>query len=511
MLGIERSEGKKDGGYPVVLTTDRTLASDYNESEFVGFGATFPRVLPDFLYSSFFAPPVPHKDGIVEFGHCGSRKVEASLLNDGFSPDEVAIGHPDHLDKLIGPSTRALGITTHDPLGLGPASTTFSAFVRGEPYSSHYFKKLIDNPDLSRYGVNVIVGGPGTWQLDDKRIMKKFNVDTIVVGEGERVAPKIFRKALNGGDLPKKVNGGVVSVEDIPKIQGPTINGLVEISRGCGRGCDFCNPTLLNLRHRPVQDIVDEVKLNVQTGREKTILHAEDVLRYGTKKLVPDPEKLMDLLKRVKKHTHKVDFSHIALASVASKPELIEEISELFDIGSEKKPWFSAQTGLETGSPDLASEHIKGKAKPFDAEEWPSVVREAFGVLDENDWVPCTTLIMGLPGETGDDVMKTMELLDDISDKDFFVVPLMFVPLGISEDEDFFTRNDMESEHWQLLARCIKKDFEVVPKLIDDISKMGGMSSFKRFGYHIMSWYMMKRLKPHIKEMEQGYDPARVR
>jgi len=496
-------------GYPIILTTDRTLASEYNGSEFIGFGATFPKILPDFLYKSLFAPSVPHEKGAAKFGHCGSRKIEAALLNDGFSEDDIVVGHPDHLDKLIGPKTEALGITTHDPLGLGPASTTFSNFVEGEPYSSHYFKKLVENPALQKYDVDIIVGGPGTWQLDDKRIMEKYNVDTVVMGEGESVALELFEKAMRGENLPKKARGDVVSAEDIPKIKGPTINGLVEISRGCGRGCSFCNPTLLNLRHRPIEDIVDEVKMNIQEDNAKALLHAEDVLRYGSQDLTPEPEKLLKLLKQVKSQTDNISFSHAALASVTSDPQLIEDISELLNIGSKERPWFSAQVGLETGSKDLAKKHLKGKAKPFDPEEWPSVVRRAFEIFDENDWIPCITVIMGLPGETSDDVMDTMELLDDIWDKDFLIVPLMFVPLGVSDDQDFFSRDDMEAEHWQLLAKCIRKDFEIVPKLIEDISTMDSISSFKRYGYHLLTKYMKRRLEPHIKTMERGYDPSK--
>jgi len=59
---IELFDLRKSGeGYPIVLTTDRTLASDYNGSEFIGFGATFPKVLPAVLYRSLFAPAVPQK------------------------------------------------------------------------------------------------------------------------------------------------------------------------------------------------------------------------------------------------------------------------------------------------------------------------------------------------------------------------------------------------------------------------------------------------------------------
>lgn len=500
---------KEREGYPVVLTTDRTLASDYNGSEFIGFGATFPKILPVFLYRSLFAPAVPQKNGVAKYGHCGSRKIEAALLNNGFDEGEVVIGHPDHLDKLIGPNTEVLGITTHDPIGLGPASTTFSNFVKGEPYSSLYFRKLVKNSLLKKHKVDVIVGGPGTWQVDDKRMMEKYHIDSIVIGEGESIAPELFEKAVNGESLPRRVRGDVVSSEQIPKIKGPTINGLVEISRGCGRGCSFCNPTLLNLRHRPLEDIVDEVKINLKGGNDTAILHAEDVLRYGSHDLTPNPSKLLKLLKHVKRYTSDISFSHVALASAASSPELIGDISQLLDIGDEKRPWFSAQVGLETGSKKLAKKHLKGKAKPFDAEEWPSVVKKAFDIFDENGWVPCVTVIMGLPGETPDDVMDTIELLDDLRDKEFLVVPLMFVPLGTSGDEEFFSRDDMGSEHWQLLARCIKKDFEIAPKLINTITKMDEISIFKKYGYHILLKYMKKRLKPYLKEMERGHDPSR--
>jgi hypothetical protein len=34
--------------------------------------------------------------------------------------------HPDHIDKTVGPQTRIIGLTENDPLGLGPATSTFA-------------------------------------------------------------------------------------------------------------------------------------------------------------------------------------------------------------------------------------------------------------------------------------------------------------------------------------------------------------------------------------------------
>ena len=38
--------------------------------------------------------------------------------------------------------------------------------------------------------------------------------------------------------------GETPSLEEIPDITKPSINGLIEIGRGCCRGCQFCNVTL---------------------------------------------------------------------------------------------------------------------------------------------------------------------------------------------------------------------------------------------------------------------------
>lgn len=87
--------------------------SEYNRLIFLGFSACIPtKLIPDWLYYAMFCPSVKaNKDGSVEYAPCGIRKIEAVLLNNVFKRDEVIVAHPDHLDKVIGPNTRILGIT----------------------------------------------------------------------------------------------------------------------------------------------------------------------------------------------------------------------------------------------------------------------------------------------------------------------------------------------------------------------------------------------------------------
>jgi len=72
----------------------------------------------------------------------------------------------------------------------------------------------------------------------------------------------------------------VPGVNEIPVIKGASVNGLVEIMRGCPRGCKFCSVTLRPLRFIPLEKILSEVEVNIKSGVKGVILHSEDVLLY---------------------------------------------------------------------------------------------------------------------------------------------------------------------------------------------------------------------------------------
>ena len=101
---------------------------------------------------------------------------------------------------------------------------------------------------------------------------------------------------------------------------------------------------------------------------------------------------------------------------------------------------------------------MHGKVLPFKPDEWPDVVEQAFGICKDSNWVPCATLIIGLPGETEDDVVKTIELLDRLKDYKSLIVPLFFVPLGTLKNEKGFGAQDMNEHHWELMLACWDHD-----------------------------------------------------
>lgn len=495
--------------YRVVLTADKTLMSSYNSSMFIGFAACFPKVLPKWLYTRLFCPPQPHSDGLARFAPCGLRKIQAALVRSGIPEKDIAVAYPESIDKVVDEETKVVGITTSDPLGLGPASSTFSSLLRKEPYTAFFFRALVTHESIRASGAKVIVGGPGAWQLGNDAVRERMEIDTLVEGEGELVAPQLFKDAIDGKPLPQRVTGGTVQVDDIPRIAGPTINGTVEISRGCGRGCEFCNPNMRMVRHIPEERILDEVKLNLATGSTKICLHAEDILRYRARGMTPDPERVLRLFERVAELTDSVGISHFALSSALAAPKLVEELSHIVGADEGIRRIYG-QTGIETGSPDLVNMHMKGKAKPFEPGQWPEVVKEAFKLLADNNWVPCGTLVMGMPGEKASDVAKTIELIRDLRQYKSLIVPLFFVPLGELKENEFFRPQAMLPEHWMLLAECIEHDFTWVRTLMEELFAQNRLSSAKANGMRLAAWYMQRRLRDSLELMKEGKSPITI-
>jgi radical SAM superfamily enzyme YgiQ (UPF0313 family) len=498
-----------EGGYQVVLTADRTLMSEYGGGIFIGFSACIPKgLIPDRLYFHLFCPSVEvREDGSVKYAPCGTRKVEAALLDYGFKREDVIVAHPEHLDKVIGPKTKVVGITENDPLGIGPATSTFKQIFGGEAYMAVKFRELLNHPAIRRFKPKIIVGGAGAWQLEDKEVRKNLEIDTVVIGEGEKVVGPLFEKAVNGETLPEIVYGEVVEENEMPIIRGPTVNGLVEIARGCGRGCAFCIPTLHRYRCLPIEHILKEVEVNVRAGRNP-ILHAEDVLRYGARGLGINKEAVIKLFKSVKNHpgVKNVGISHFALSSVASAPEIIEEISNIL-CTEEDGHWISGQTGIETGSPSLIKEHMAGKCRPFKPEEWPEVVINAFDILAENQWIPCATLIIGLPGETERDINLTLDLLEELRAFKSMIVPLFLVSEGRLKNRTMsFTLKEMTAKHSEVFLKCWEHNLYWAPRLLREYLSISISNRISRYGLKLAFSYAIEQGKKMIQRCRNDYE-----
>jgi radical SAM superfamily enzyme YgiQ (UPF0313 family) len=452
-------------GRKIVLTSDPTMMSSYHGGVLLGFAATLPKaVMPDRIFRWLFCPPVPAgPDGRALIAPCGMRKVEAALLEAGFSEEEVFVAHPDHLEKAVGPDTKIVGITHDDPMGKIAAREIEEMIGKGAPHNRSKFLSLLSHPKILEHKPCIIVGGNGAWELMGEDVP----VDHIYLGEGEGDFPDICRKLLRGEKVPKIVRGSPVPGEEIPVNRGATISGIVEIGRGCWRGCSFCSPTMRTVRYRPLERILQDARVNLEKGQRDILLHSEDVFTYGSRGMKTNPEKVLELIKKVKGLGPKtVDVSHISLATVHENQNLLREISQVVGIGSDQL-YMSAWIGIETGSCRILEMHMPRKALPCDLSQWPEIVRDCYRLFAEESWLPVASLVLGLPGETAEDVRKTIDLVESLKEYTGLMLPLFLTPMadtrvGVTRG---FGRDNALPEHWQLVGLCLQYNLRHLKRL----------------------------------------------
>ncbi len=109
----------------------------------------------------------------------------------------------------------------------------------------------------------------------------------------------------------------------------------------------------------------------------------------------------------------------------------------------------------------MAKQIMPSKGVPFPIEDWPSVVIEGSRVLNENNWFPAMTLIVGNPGETDEDVMATLDLIYEMERRGLFAffIPSIFTPLHDTRMEKRRAsprRAQLTPLQWQLMMKCWK-------------------------------------------------------
>ncbi|MBI4170496.1 MAG: B12-binding domain-containing radical SAM protein [Candidatus Aenigmarchaeota archaeon] len=440
--------------YDIVITADESCMHNYNMSFMAGFLSCTPRdLMPQsvvsYIEKKFFSE-APTQDGKAQVAILSLRKIEAYLSELGF---HVVVTSPQSAHKFDAPLYL---LSTMDPLGLGPATTTMMGLTGGKLSFNHYFfQQLVSRIKSTHTHAKVMAGGPGIWEFEIlPEEQAKMKVDCLFFGAVEG-SPKEFWEAAVKGIAPPVYKNKNIRPDPLP-IKGPSFWGMVEISRGCGRGCQFCDFELMSgFKWIPKDFILKEVAVNAASPLVSTItLLSEDTLRYGTQIREWKPNgKIVELVKEIKKFNLDLSFTHCCLATALANPEVTEAFSH--EAGLSEKKLTGFQTGIESGSPRIVRRYMQGKLKPWEPEDWPEVVQQGMAIMVDNYIIPHATLVMGLEGETSDDVMKTIELVDSLHHYPSVILPLFFVPLSILK-ERAFTVGLLKQEHKELLATCAK-------------------------------------------------------
>jgi hypothetical protein len=272
------------GGKLIVLTAPLTESIDHAGFFIQMALASLPQWLEFVLNKRYpkWREVERNDDGSARYMPAGVRVLEKSLLRE-YAAEEVVACFPDDLDKFIGPKTRVVAASTHNPLGVTFAAGVYTSIYGSskEPLNSIYSRAMFDKIRSSPYRKNfqVVVGGSGGWQITQTNAFDELGVDCVAEGRSESAdALGLFQNAIAGEKLPRKINlAHPTSRDAILFPDKRTTFGVVEMTTGCGRRCQFCVPDLNPQIDMPKARIMDAVRANVREGNKVISLATEDM------------------------------------------------------------------------------------------------------------------------------------------------------------------------------------------------------------------------------------------
>jgi radical SAM superfamily enzyme YgiQ (UPF0313 family) len=490
-----------------VLVSDTTLSREYNNFPLLDFLPCAPSgAVPSFVYEFLKGKAPPDDDGRAAFAPYALRKLESALLQRNRRED-VAIAHENHLEGFIKDDTEVIGIYTMDPLGLGPLTMSYSVLFgdNSKPWVKIEFERLLRTINHVRRGkkAKVVVGGPGVWELTVlPETMTALGIDLAFQGEADDIINEVLKDISSGAvcdgnyfhgfqsfdqDFHKcwmandrfitrgKFSKQFPTLEEIPLIRGPTVKGLVEVMRGCGIGCDFCEVTLRPLRYYTPEMVVKEVGVNAAVGRTSTWVHSDEIFAYEHgPHFTPNEDSIKELFRAivgVKGMTH-ANPTHGRISIPGAYPQLVKDISSIVHAGPDH--WIGVQVGLETGSERLALIHMPNKTLPLKIGpdgSWQQIVAEGVRGMNRAYWRPAFTVQVGQMDETPEDNWETVAMVNILSmmevdgrQSEFTVTPMQNVPLGRIKSKTFAPEMLGESQLaiyyacYRHLAKMVKRD-----------------------------------------------------
>ncbi|HYV98826.1 MAG TPA: 30S ribosomal protein S12 methylthiotransferase RimO [Gemmatimonadaceae bacterium] len=177
----------------------------------------------------------------------------------------------------------------------------------------------------------------------------------------------------------------------------------LKVSEGCDHGCAFCAIPLMRGKHRSfaLDDIVREAQLLELQGAKEVNLVAQDLAHYGRDRR--DGVGLPELLQALVRETSIPWFRNLYLYSAGITPKLIELIA------SEPRILRYLDTPMQHGS-DRMLKAMRRPERQASIRERITRYREAVPELAIR-----TTVIVGFPGETDDDVDQLCDFLEELA------------------------------------------------------------------------------------------------
>lgn len=280
-------------------------------------------------------------------------------------------------------------------------------------------------------GVKIVSGGTHA-SLDAEFLVKTGLVDYVVVGEGELSFQELIRRMVGKTETPYDQIKGICylkegephrteprpfieNLDDLPLPAWDVVNlsdyqdnspfgtmTLIETSRGCAFGCTFCSPALLwkrTWRKKTPARVALEFRMAEERGFEFTWLAELDPCH--------DPEHIRGFCTALVEQGNTIRwFSQQRADQITAHPDLVPL---MYAAGCRV-----ANVGYESMSLRTLRSFNKGTT--------PAMNEKARQILAENKIVTNGGLIIGVPGETEEEIESTIKFGRTLDFPDFAIL-----------------------------------------------------------------------------------------
>jgi len=263
----------------------------------------------------------------------------------------------------------------------------------------------------------IIVGGTYVSFAPQEALKSEENIDIVVIGEGEITLSNLVKKIISRKDFSKTKGiayrddaGNIVRNEDSEPIKDLSIIPLpaldllpiekyverkeryiLDTTRGCLYGCDYCTSsyTKFSIRYRPIEQVMDEIKLAYNLGFEN--FYFFDDLFTANKKLA------VGICKEIVKNKIKIKWPCMTRLNLVN-----DEV-----LGWMKKAGCDL---VAYGVESTSERYLKDIGKLHQLKK----TEEIFELTKQHGIRPLAFVIFGLPKTTFKDEMETIKFINKI-------------------------------------------------------------------------------------------------
>ena len=219
---------------------------------------------------------------------------------------------------------------------------------------------------------------------------------------------KVVTELSDAHEIPQFIPGsGAAGADDMSTVGSTTFSRFVTIMQGCNNFCTYCVVPYTRGREisRKYNDIIEEVKVLVESGVKEITLLGQNVNSYGMTNTVTDdgtPCSFAQLLTAVAS----IEGVQRLRFTTSNPKDLSDELMQCFNVLPNLCPQFHLP--VQSGSNRV----LKRMNRKYTIEKYYELVKILRSYRP--DIVLTTDIIVGFPGETEEDFQKTMELLENV-------------------------------------------------------------------------------------------------